>query len=67
MPETNISPETGRTEDVGDNVVVASMSAGETSPGGQLDGGRASMGEAQDTTAGGDHSSPPAKRMKRGK
>ncbi|KAL1856377.1 hypothetical protein Daus18300_010749 [Diaporthe australafricana] len=62
-----MSPESGQTEDVGDNVVVASMSVGETPPGGQLDGRRSSMGDAQDTTAGRDQSSPPAKRMKRGK
>lgn len=67
MSEANMSPESGRNEDIGGNVVVASMGLGDTPPAGQLDNSRISTGGSQDTAAGRDQSSPPAKRMKRGK
>lgn len=67
MSEANMSPESGRNEDIGGNVVVASMNLSDASPAGQHENNRTPMGESQDTTAGRDASSPPAKRTKRGK
>lgn len=67
MSEANMSPESGRNEDTGENVVVATTKLDGTPAARQNDNGRTPMGGSQDTTAGRDQSSPPAKRMKRGK
>lgn len=67
MSEANMSPESGRNEDIGGNVVVASATPGDTPPVGQHENNRTPLGGSQDTTAGKDPSSPPAKRTKRGK
>lgn len=67
MSEANMSPESGRNEDIGGNVVVASTNVGDTPPAGQHDETRSATGRSQDMTAGRDLSSPPAKRTKRGK
>lgn len=62
-----MSPESGRNEDIGGNVVVASMNLGVSPPAGRHENSRTPMGGSQDTTAGREPSSPPAKRTKRGK
>lgn len=67
MSEANMSPESGLNEDIGGNVVVASTNLGDTPPVGQHENNRTPLGRSQDTTAGRDPLSPPAKRTKRGK
>lgn len=67
MSEANMSPESGRNEDIGSNVVVASTHLSDASPVGQHETNRTPKSTSQDTTAGRDASSPPAKRTKRGK
>lgn len=67
MSEANMSPESGRNEDIGGNVVVASTDPGDSPAVGQHENNRTPLGGSQDTTAGRDPSSPPAKRTKRGK
>lgn len=70
MSVSTASPEPALPEGVKSSVVVATTDAGLTGHGAQPDNNNnmaSTMGEAQDTTAGKYQSSPPAKRLKRGK